>query len=123
METDREKLEQARDKLLSVQSDAEGREPTVETLSALATQFAEKRFVSVYVHSYVHMYVRTSCTHFYIHLVTEYACMYNTYVCTVTVCMFVPYIQCMYCTYVGTVTVCNTVTVCMYVQMYVRALH
>ena len=77
------------------------------------------------------MSVRTSCTHLYIHLVTEYASMYNTYVCTVTVCTYVctihTYVQlqyvCMYCTYVGTVTVCNTVTVCMYVQMYVRALH
>ena len=77
LETDREKLDQARDKLLSVQSDAEGKEPTVETLSALATQFAEKRFVSVctFICKYLCM-----CTHLYIHLVTEYACMYNTYV-------------------------------------------
>ena len=90
LETDREKLDQARDKLLSVQSDAEGKEPTVETLSALATQFAEKRFVSVC--TFIRMYL-CMCTHLYIHWLQnmlvctyiaytqlQYVHMYNTYI-------------------------------------------
>ena len=103
LETDREKLDQARDKLLSVQSDAEGKEPTVETLSALATQFAEKRFVSVctFIRTYVLVYVHSS-----LHtLVTEYACMYITYTQLQYVSTYVYYIQ--------------TVIVCTYVCTYV----
>ena len=101
LETDREKLDQARDKLLSVQSDAEGKEPTVETLSTLATQFAEKRFVSVctFIRTYVLVYVHSS-----LHtLVTEYACMYITYTQLQYVHMY------------------NTYRQLYYVLMYVRA--
>ena len=60
LETDRERLEQARDRLLSIQSDAEGKKPTVDTLSTLATQFAEKREVSM-CSAYVCTYVICIC--------------------------------------------------------------
>ena len=86
LETDREKLDQARDKLLSVQSDAEGKEPTVETLSALATQFAEKRFVSVC--TFIRMYL-CMCIHLYIHwlqnmlVCTIHTHSYSMYICTI----------------------------------------
>ena len=45
LETDKKSLELARDRLLSIQDNARGKEPTVDKLSTLATQFAEKREV------------------------------------------------------------------------------
>ena len=78
LETDRERLEQARDKLLSVQRDAEERKSTVDSLCSLATQFAEKRLVCVY-HT-----MRTTYIHRY--RMHAHVCV-RTYARTYTVCI------------------------------------
>lgn len=79
LETDRERLEQARDKLLSVQRDAEERKSTVDSLCSLATQFAEKRLVCVY-HTIRTTYIRRYRMHAHVCVCTS-VCAYVYNVC------------------------------------------
>ena len=68
LETDKKSLELARDRLLSIQDNARGKEPTVDKLSTLATQFAEKREVRMCRTVYQSVCVAQNC-------VVKYVCV------------------------------------------------